>query len=171
MNNPEFIPEQLEAARDEVAALYMGDQMEKVLGGFQGEDTRDQLWAETANTHTPFTEKITGLRQAFKGVAETEKAYGPQLAQVGRLPFRQVEDILAQDFLRDVLFSRITLRPGYIDYGIEMPTEVQSMAQELGFKEGFRAEPGVKVTLDQTVEAVLVGRLRFQYQPTPPRGK
>ena len=108
MNNPEFTPEQLEAARGEVAALYMGDQMEKALGGFQGEETRDRLWVEAANIHTPFAERISTLRQSFKVVAETQKAYPASVQNIAKLLFMGLEDMMAREFLGDVLFSRMT---------------------------------------------------------------
>lgn len=165
MANLEFTPEQLDAAKNEVSQLYMGDMLGKALGGLQSEETRDQLWTEVATTHAPFSERITALRQSFKTVSETERAYGPQLRNVGTLPFRQVEDIAAREFLGDVLFSRLIKAPGYLDYGIEMPEEARSMAQEMGMQQGWRVEPGIRTTLDQAVEATLVGRLRFQYQP------
>lgn len=164
MANPEFTPEQLNEAKSKVTALFMGDQMEKVLGRFQGEETRDRLWNEAANTHRPFTERISGLRRSFKVVAETQNTYGPPFQDIAKLPFMRVEDIMAKEFLGDVLFSRMTQSPGYLDYGIEMLDEAQAMAIELGFEQGWRAEPGTKITLDQAVEATLVGRLRFQYQ-------
>lgn len=44
-----------------------------------------------------------------------------------------------------------------------MPEEAGAMAIEMGFDGGWRQEPATKVTVDQAVEAVLVGRLRFQH--------
>lgn len=99
MANVEFTPEQLEAARTQVTHLVLGDQMEKHLGGLHGEEARDEYWSEAAQTHTPFAEKITSLRQALKVVTETQDAYGPQFRQIATLPFMQVEDMIAKMFL------------------------------------------------------------------------
>ncbi len=98
-----------------------------------------------------------------------KKVYPPQQAFVIRMPFWNVEDKIAKEFLGDVLFSRMTESQGYIDDRLKPVVEARAMASEMGLQEGWSSEQAKSVTLEQVVSRVLQGGLRVAYQ-TPPRG-
>jgi hypothetical protein len=158
--------EMLGKATHKVVGLYMGDQLSAMLGT-QGEDQRDEAWQGVAQEQSAFGEQIRGLRERMKVVAETKKAYPPQIASVTRLPFMGVADQMAREFLGDVLFSRMTASRGYMDYDLSPAEEAQGMASEMGLQEGWRSEQAKGVTLEKSVGKVLQGGLRVAHQPRP----
>jgi len=92
-----------------------------------------------------------------------KKAYPPSITVSTRIPFRQVGDEMAREFLGDVLFSRMTASQGYLDYGMDLAEESQVMAGEMGIKEGWRSAPAANVTLENSVGAALTGALRVTH--------
>lgn len=168
MSEVDSSPEQQEAlskATHEVVALYMGDQMEALLGGFQGQETRDSLWAETAQEYPAYADKIRELRQATQAAAADKKAYAPQVINLMKLSFMTLEDPMAQEYLGDVVLARMTTHPGYLDYGMNPAQVVPAMAEEMGIQGGWRSEEAKKVTLENAVSATLAGKLKVSYQP------
>jgi hypothetical protein len=164
--NPEFTPSQIAAAKRKIANLYTGDNLFKVFRS--DESRRDALWEQAAREYTPFADKINALRESLKIVDATLEEY-PTQATHSRIMFGEVEDDLARYFLADVLISRKTREPKFIDYNIDEWGELNQMAQDLGFEKGWRVEPATKITLDEVVEATLVGRLRFQHPQRLPK--
>lgn len=156
--------ETLPKAVSEVVGLYLGDQLTALLGT-QGTELRDELWNRKAQEFPTFSDKITELRERMKVVGETKKAYPPQLASVTCMPFMRLEDVMAREFLGDVLFSRMTESQGYLDYGLNPGDEAKTMGDEMGLLEGWRSDQAKGVTLEKAVESVLKGTLRVTYQP------
>lgn len=160
-------PEQLALlpkAVNKVIGVYMGDQLSMMLGT-QGVDQRDEAWSHTAQEFPAYADKITELRGRMKVIAETKKAYPPVITALSRIPFTQVDDKMAREFLGDVLFSRMTASQGYIDYGMDMAQESEVMAGEMGIKEGWRSGPAAGVTLESAVGASLTSALRITHLP------
>jgi len=160
-------PEQqamLPKAVSEVVLLYTGDQL-SILLGTQGVEQRDEAWAHGAQEFPAFADKFIELRTAMKVITETKKAYPPAITNITRVPFVKLEDKVAQQFLGDILFSRMTESQGYIDYGLDMAEESQKMALEMGIKDGWRSGPAASVTLENSVGAVLTGALRVAHVP------
>lgn len=160
-------PEQLAMlpkAVNEVVGVYMGDQLSMMLGT-QGVDQRDESWLQVAKEFSAFEAKISELRGRMKVIAETKKAYPPVITAQSRIPFTQVGDEMAREFLGDVLFSRMTASQGYLDYGMDLAEESQVMATEMGIKEGWRSAPAAKVTLESAVSSALTGALRVTHVP------
>lgn len=156
--------ETLPKAVSEVVKLYLGDQLTTMLGT-QGTELRDELWNRKAQEFPTFSDKITELRERMKVVGETKKAYPPQITIVSHIPFMGIEDIMAKEFLGDVLFSRMTESQGYLDYGLDAGDEAKTMSDEMGLLEGWRSDQAKGVTLEKAVESVLKGTLRVKYQP------
>ncbi len=146
----------------EVSGLYLGDQLSMMLGT-QGVEARDEAWTNGAKEYPVFEAKIAELRERMKMVAETKKAYPPNISAMVRIPFSKVGDEMARGFLGDVLFSRITESQGHMDYGINMATESQAMAVEMGIKDGWRSAQATGVTLESAIGATLIGTLRVSH--------
>ncbi len=160
-------PEQLAMlpkAVNEVGGVYMGDQLSMMLGT-QGVDQRDECWSQVAKEFPAFEAKIGELRERMKVIAETKKAYPPVITAQSRIPFTQLDDKMAKEFLGDVLFSRMTDSQGYLAYDMELADASQVMATEMGIKEGWRSAPAAKVTLESAVSATLTGALRVAHVP------
>lgn len=155
--------EMLPKAVREVAGLYLGDQLGNLLRT-QSPEQRDQFWRETTQEFGPFSEKITGLRQALKSADITKKAYVEPITNVMRLHFADVEDQAARELLTDLLFARTSTSPGYMDYSMEVVDEAVAIASELGSGEGLRSETMKSVDLDRAVEGVLSGSLKLTRQ-------
>ncbi|KKT87042.1 MAG: hypothetical protein UW86_C0011G0014 [Microgenomates group bacterium GW2011_GWA1_Microgenomates_45_10] len=155
--------ELLPKAVREVSGLYLGDQLANLLRT-QPPEQRDQFWQQTAQEFGPFSEKITGLREAVKSADVTKKAYPEPVGNVMRLHFSGVGDDAARELLTDLLFARTTTSPGYMDYGMEVVEEARAMTTELGVGEGLRGEGMKSVNLDKVVEGVLSGSLKLSRQ-------
>lgn len=158
-------PEQkamLPKAVSEVIGLYTGDQL-SILLGTQGTAQRDEAWSHGAQEFPAFADKMAELRRAMKVVAETKKAYPPNITAISRIPFAKVGDSMARDFLGDVLFSRMTASEGYMDYDIDIAEESQAMAGEMGIKDGWRSGQATNVSLESAIGATLMGTLRVTH--------
>lgn len=157
------VQEMLPKAVKEVGGLYLGDQLSNLLRT-QPPEQRDQFWRETAKEFGPFSEKITGLRQALKNADVTKNAYSGPVANVMQLHFSDVDDRVARGLLTDLLFARTITSPGYMDYEMEVVEEAVVMATELGSGEGLRGQAMKSVDLDRVVESVLSGSLKLARQ-------
>lgn len=160
--NPEA-QEMLPKAIKKVRGLYLGDQLSNLLR-IQPLEQRDKFWRETARKFGPFSEKITGLRQAIKNAYITKRAYPEPVINVMQLHFADVEDQEARMLLTDLLFARTITSPGYMNYGMKVVDEAVAMATELGSGEGLRGEAMKSVDLDKIIESVLSGNLRLTRQ-------
>lgn len=123
-----------EATRD-VLGLYLGDQLSRMLGT-QTDEQRDEVWARAAERFPPFAEKIKALRTGLKGVEITKKEYPQPLISVMDLSFSNIEELGARTLLTDVMWLRLTERPGYLDYTLNSADELDAMFQELGLVGG-----------------------------------
>jgi hypothetical protein len=155
------VQEMLPKAVREVGELYLGDQLSNRT---QPPEQRDQLWRETAQKFGPFSEKITGLRQAIKNADTTKRAYPEPVTNVMRLYFSDVEDQMARELLTDLLFARTITSPGYMDYEMKVVEEAVAMATELGSREGLQGEAMKSVDLAKVIESVLSGNLKLTRQ-------
>lgn len=156
--------EMLPKAISDIVGLYTGDQL-SILLGTQGVAQRDEAWARRAQEFPAFATKFNELRTAIKVVTETKKAYPPIITATSRIPFAKLDDKVAQQFLGDILFSRMTESQGYLDYGMDMAEESHKMALEMGIKDGWRSGPAASVTLENSIGAVLTGALRVTHVP------
>lgn len=126
---------------------------------------RDEIWTEATPELGIYAEKAEELRNAIKIVAETKKAYPPQIVSISKIPFANLKDRMAIEYLSDVLFSRMIKSQGYLDYGIDMAAESDVMAQEMGIEHGWRSEPAKEVTLEEAISATQTGELKMKHQP------
>src|SRR2546426_219119 len=68
---------------------------------------RDKIWEEEGEKKYPaFSEQIRGLRQSLQMARQVETRYGSAIENGMRREFSSVSDMIAQQFLTDILFSR-----------------------------------------------------------------
>lgn len=159
---------QLSQATGNVFSLYMGDQLMKSMRelGIQAPDNgREKLWTEAAQEHPAYTDKVRELRESLKKAEVTESVYS-------ETPFTNVSDEMAQKFLTDILYARISTSLEYMDYDLNPATEANIMAKELGVEEGSLSDQMKPVSLKQAIGAVLKGELKLtagspQSEPIP----
>ncbi len=155
----EVLPEAAEAVSD----LYMGDQLGALLST-QGAEKRDDIWNETAQEFPAFSEKIKELRERLKVIAEVKKTSSDAVATTTRIPFREIEDEMARDFLGDVFFSRMITPQKQMD-NLNPLDEVKAMGKEMQLRNGWHGEDAKKITINNIAGSVLQGKLRITHQP------
>ena len=110
--------EQLEAAAEELASLYIGD-LDNIALGTHPIQSRDELWRDLAEEYPDFADKILNLRKELREVP------------VGLLEgyFDSVKDQASRFLLGDLLYLRL----GYSkdDQNIKR-SETAMMLRELG---------------------------------------
>lgn len=156
--------EALSRATKVVLGLYLGDKV-SILLGTQGAEMRDEIWTKATPELGIYADKAKELRSAMKVVAETKKAYPPQIESISKIPFVNLEDRVATEYLSDMLFSRMIKSQGYLDYDINMVDVSDLMATEMGIMEGWRSEQAKEVTLENAIGATLEGKLKITHQP------
>lgn len=165
---PQPNAEQLsQQASEKVMLLYTGDQIAAFIENQA--PIRDQIWEHEAQQYPAFSEQIRTLRQRLKLVEEVKMQYPSQKSEMKRM-FSSVSDPIAQQFLRDILFSRCTAE-GKLDDRIDYATEADNMAAELGFHwrdGGWQSWKAKNLSVQQVTGAILQGLLRVDYQPPLP---
>lgn len=176
MSERELSPESQEMlpkAVNEVTKLYIGDKFISSMPIPYYDDHREQSWNKTAQEFPMFGEQIKGIREMMKHVEFKKLYFQREIDSLTLGPFNKIEDELAQKFLADVMFSRMTKTDGYIDRDLDPTVQFEGMANEIGLTEGndwwekLRSQQVKDLTLKQIVGKVLTGDLRVTHQLKP----
>jgi hypothetical protein len=160
----------LSEAIREISGLYLSEQMGAMLGILHPLEERNEVWERKAQEYPEFGEQIRGLRQAMNNAEAVKDHYKPvpSVLHITVAGFREVKDEPVQMFLKDVLFSRLTVEQNRLD--LDAVGETGSMLSEMGLPQDFKSQQIRSITLEKAVGAVLQGKLRVT--PTPhPQGK
>lgn len=154
----------LPEATANVSSLYMGELMGrhvlKDLTPSRIKD-RDGLWEQAAQKFSPFSETIRTFRVALKNNEVAREQENEVVMSMLGLYFHKVGDIMARDFLTDVLIIRMTDKQCRFDRTIIPHRQADAMGGELGLKDLFIGEEAKTLKLEKAVEAVLMGQLKL----------
>ncbi len=151
----------LAEAVHQVEGLYLGDNIVAMTG--QDSTTRGEFWQETQTNFPAHAEEIGALRKAIQTAQTGKEAYPEQILSIMRFHFHAVDDQISREFLADILFARTSTSPGYMDDGMNMAKEAETMARELGAS-GTSDDSIAQLELSSVVEAVLDGTLRVHHE-------
>ena len=122
----------------EAKGLYLGDILGQQLYGHENAEVRDEIWREFAKTHPNYSREILGLRCAVKAALVTRTQYVPQAITAISLGILELEvkdaneRVATREFLVNLLIERVLLRPGYINYDLDIPKECSELVSKIG---------------------------------------
>lgn len=150
-------------AVNEVTRMYLDDQLGDVLYN-ESTEQRNRRWRDVASGCNPFSQKVIDLREALNVGVATKKAFLESITRTVFSYFSAVGNEDGRQLLTELLFARVSKRPGYIDYGTDILVEAKSMAAEMNGECDLRSEAMKKLDLDEIVKKVLAGDLKLTRQ-------
>jgi hypothetical protein len=145
-----------------ISTLFVNERTASVLGGKYQED-QDVRWTEAATEFPTLADKIQQIKQMLRLAEADRRVYSPQVFDNFKFPFLRVEDLVASEYLKDVLAARMTIQPGQLDFDKKPTTEANNMAAEMGLTEGWFSEAARKVTGFDAIRATLTGALKIAH--------